>query len=142
MSNRGKNRLVVGCRVDRGELVHTRSETGRNLGRKNTTLGSGVQTLEKGELLRIGGGGLSQRCKLLNHDVRVTLDLPLGVDLLGSREVVVGGVYEKAGLHLRNCHRDGECFVSLNCSKVLGEREFRRRHILCRRNAAHRRRVT
>ena len=64
----------------------------------------------------------------------VALDLSLCVNLLRRREVVLLRVHEMACLHVIDRHLYGECGISLDRSKVLGEREFRGRHVICRHN--------
>lgn len=122
--------LMVGSRVDRGELVESDRQTGGDISSELTAGSRRVQAFEEGELLGVADGGLVDGRKLLDDDVGVTLDLALSVEELGSGEVVFLGIDEESCLHVLDLHCDGERGVGLHGSEVLGEREFRRGHVV------------
>lgn len=128
---------MVSCGVDRRDLVNTSWETVRDISSENTTLSGSVKTLEEGEHLGVGWGGLVEGLELLNDDVRVALDLSLAVELLGRGEVVAVCVDEEAGLHSTDGHGDGELLVGLDGITVLGVGELRRGHVVSRGEDTH-----
>ena len=79
---------------------------------------------------------------MFNDDMRMSLNLALRVNKLGSSKVILSSVDKEAGLHVPDSHLDGESSVGLDGSKVRGVYELRRGHIVLGRNDTHRGRVT
>ena len=142
MGDGDDGRLMVGGGVDGREPVDSRSKTVVNRSRQLSVNGGSVQTLEESELLGIGGSRIGEGVELLDDNMGVSLNLPLGVELLGSREVVLLGVDEVTSLQVLDVHLDGERLVGLDCAEVLGESEFGGRHVVCRGNDTDGGRVT
>jgi len=67
---------------------------------------------------------LVQRRERLDHDVRVTLDLALCIQLLGCGKVVLLRIDEETSLHALNRHLYGEARAGLDSAKVGGEDEL------------------
>lgn len=123
---------MVGGRVDGRQLVETGGETTSDVSGEHTACSGCVQTLEEGELLGIGDGGLINGGELLDDDVGMALDLTLAVEDLRGGEVIFLGIDEESSLHVLNGHRDGESSVGLDSSEILGESEFGGGHVLGR----------
>lgn len=137
LRNSDESRLMVSSSVDGGKTVNTSGETVSNISSQNTVRGLVVQTLEEGETSGVGGSGLVKSLKLLNNDVRVTLDITGTVDLLRSSKVVLGGVGEETSLEVSDGHRDGERGVGLDGVAVLGVLELGGRHVGLRGDDTH-----
>jgi hypothetical protein len=121
---------MVGRRIDRRESVYTRRKTCRDVGGKLATDGSGVEPFEECEHAWVGGLGLLERCDFLDHDMRVTLNLSLSVEYLGSGEVVLLSVDEESGLHVLDVHLNGEWSVGLKGAQVGWVHKFGRGHVV------------
>lgn len=72
----------------------------------------------------------------------VSLDLPLGVEELWSRKVILISIDEEARFHAPDRHRYRERCISFDCAKVLGELEFGRGHVVGRGDDTNRSGVT
>jgi hypothetical protein len=118
---------VIRSGVDRGDLVHANGKVGG--GGQDPVHGCSVQAFEEGELGWVGGGGLLERTNVFDHNMRVTNDLAIRVQLLGGCKVVLFGVHEEAGLHPLNGELDGKVRVCLDCAKVRREHEFGTGHV-------------
>ena len=84
LSNGYDDWLMVRRRVDRRKFVEPGFETIGDIGSQLAALSSSVQALEEGKFLGVGGRCLVNGAQLLNDNMRVTLDLPLLVELLRS----------------------------------------------------------
>lgn len=125
-----KDRLVVRRRVDARDPVRALGEAVRYLGRKHTTLRGIVQALEERELRRVRGRRVLDAVDLLDHDVRVSLDVARVVDLLRRAEVVRRRVHEVARREPADRHLHGERRVRLDCVQVLREHKLGGRHVV------------
>lgn len=124
LSYRHDSRLMVSGGVDGRKLVDTSRQSVGNVGSQDPIDSGGIQALEERELLGVGRRRLSERCELLDDDMRVANDLTSAVQLLRGGEVVLLCVHEGARLHVGNPHLDGECLAGLDRAKVLRELEF------------------
>jgi len=130
--------LMVRRRVDGAHAVATGEETGRNGGIENAVDGDLVEALEEGELVRVGRGGLIQGGESLNHDVRVTIDETIIIQVLGRGVVLLLGVDEVAGSEIVDGHQDRESLVlGERRVAIRGEDELGRRHGGSARDHAH-----
>lgn len=142
LSDGDQDRLVVSSGVNRRDLVESSWETSVDGCGKQAVDGSSIETLEEGELSGVGGGSLVESGELLDDDVRVANDLALGVDLLGSSEIVLGRVHESTRLEVGNSHSDREGRVLSERVTVLGDSELGRGHVISTGDDTHRGRVT
>lgn len=124
LSNGHEDRLMVGSAVDGGETVGARGKTRRDGRGELTVDGGGVQALEEGEHIGVGGGGVVEPVDGLHNDVRVTNDLVGRVQHLGSSEVVLLGVDEVASLHVGDVHDDVEGLRGGDGAEVRGVDEL------------------
>jgi hypothetical protein len=136
-----EHRLVVRGRVDRGDAVEALGEAASDVRGEDAVLGGVVEALEEREAGRVRRRRLVGRLELLDDDVRVALDVPLRVHLLRRGKVVRVRVHEVARLEVRDGERDGEGRVGRERRAVRRELELGRRHVLRRRDDAHRRGV-
>lgn len=83
-------------------------------------MGCAVQAFEERKVRGVGRSGLDNGRKLLDDDVRVPLNLALGVQELGRRKVILIGINEEASLHITDGHLNGKSGVGLESSKVFG----------------------
>lgn len=132
---------MIGSSVNGSNAISARGKTIGNICSKYTIDSCRVQTLEKGELGRIGDCRRCQGRNRLDDDVRVSDELASTVDLLRSTEVIRLGVHEVTRLHVGDCELDGERLVGIDISAIGGEDEFCRRHILLGKNNTHGNRV-
>lgn len=75
-------------------------------------------SLEESKHGRVGDGGLAQRGKLLDDDMRVSDDKALSIELLGSGEVVRGSVDEIARFQVLDGQSNIEVRVGLDGASV------------------------
>jgi len=78
------DRLMVSSGIDRADLIEARRKTAGNISGELSIGSSIVQALEESKLGGVGDGSLVKGGKFLDNDVRVALDLTLGVKKLGS----------------------------------------------------------
>jgi len=124
LGNGYQDGLMIGCSVDRRELVNASRQASSDVGGQNTISGSSVQTLEEREFLWVCGRGLVKCSESLNDDVRVANDLSLSVQLLGCREIILLCVHESSSLEVGDCHGNSEWRVLLEGIPILGYGEF------------------
>lgn len=96
-----------------------------------------VEALEERKLLSIKNSGVRQPVDFLNHNVTVSDDLAVIVDLLRGAEVVGCRVDERAGLHVLDGQLDGKVLVRRDGVEVLRRLERGRRHFRLSSNDAH-----
>ena len=113
----------------------------RDVSGEDTIRGRRVQPLEEHELGRVRRRRAVEAGEFVDHDVGVTLDIPLRVHLLGRGEVVLGRVHEVARLEIDDRHLDREVRVRLDRGPVCWHDELGRRHVGHCGEYAHRRRV-
>jgi hypothetical protein len=118
LSNRPDHRRMVRTRVDRRDLVNTSRQTTRNRRAQDTVLGRVVQALEERKLVRVGNLRRRKRVDLLDHNMRVRDDDPLGVELLWGAKVVCLRVDKVTGVHVPNRHLHRESLVGRNGIQV------------------------
>lgn len=128
LSNWGDSRLVIRRTVDRGEPVYACWQPICDVCSQNTTLRRCIQTLEERELLRVGNLSRSQRINFLDHDVRVSFDHALSVQLLWRSKVVRLSINKVARLEILDSHGDSEGLVGGDGAQVGRERKLRRGH--------------
>lgn len=138
LSDWDQNGLVIGCGVDRGYLVCPSGQSGGDISRNNAIDGGRVQTLEERKLGRVCRRGLRERIERFDNDVGMAHNLPVIIQLLRCREVILLGVDKVSGLEVVDRQRDCESLVGGDGPKVLGGCEFGRGHVPLRGNAAHR----
>lgn len=133
---------MVSSAVDGSDAVDTFVQARSDISGKDTVLSSIVQAFEEREGTGRGRSGLVEGVKLLNDDVRVTLDVAVRcVYLLRSSEVRLRSIGEEAGIEVLDSELYSKVFVCLDLTTVLGEHEFRRGHIRGSSNDTHGRRV-
>jgi len=124
--------LMVSGGVNREETVSSRGETGGDISSKLAVCGGSVQTLEELEDGGVSGVGIEDTVNSLDDDVRVTNDLTLAVQLLGSSEVVDVGVDKVTSLEVADRHGDREVGVFSDVLQVgRGDELARRLGTLC-----------
>ena len=141
LCDRDKRRLVVRRSVNGREAVEACWNAVRDISGEDTIHGRRVQPLEEHELGRVRGRRAVEAGELVDHDVRVALDIPLRVHLLGRGEVVFRRVHEVSRFEIDDCHLDREVGVGLERGSVRWDDELGRRHVRHRGEYAHRRRV-
>jgi hypothetical protein len=134
-----KHWLMIGSRVDRRELVEARRKPTGDISCQYTILRGGIQSLEEGKSLRIGGSRLIKRGELLYHNMRVANNLSLAIHLLWSCKIIFLCVDKGAGLEILHGHADGESCRRLDSIAIFGKGEFGRGHVVGRWNNADRR---
>ena len=132
---------MVRGRVDARNAVRALRQTISDLSSEHTTLRLVVQTLEERKRARVRRGRVLHAVHLLDHDVRVSLDVAGVVDLLGRGEVVLRCVHEVARDEVLDRHLDGEVRVRGDGGAALREHELGRGHVRERGDDAHWRRV-
>lgn len=131
LSDGNENRLMVRCTVDRRQLIGASRKTIGHVGCE-LTVGSGrIQTLEESEFLGICRSCLVDGVQEFNNDMRVPLNLALGIEELRCGEVVLLCVHEEPSLHPPDGHLDLELGVLLDRVSILGEDELGGGHVIC-----------
>lgn len=118
---------MVGSSVNGAETVSTRIQSVGNL--SGERVATRIQSLEEGELARVGRLRLGDGSKLLNDNVRVTLDISGLVNLLRSREIGFLCIGEVTSLEMLELELDSEGLVGLNFSIVQRELELARGNV-------------
>lgn len=121
---------MVRSRIDRRDLVKAGGQASSHISRQLSILGRAVQAFEERKLLWICRCRLIKRGELLNHDMRVALDLALPIQLLGCGKIVLICVYEETSRHVLDCHLHGEVRVGFDGAQVRGKDKLSRRHII------------
>ena len=141
LCDRDKRRLVVRRRVNGREAVEARRKAVRDVSGEDTIRGRRVQPFEEHELGRVRRRRAVEAGEFVDHDVRVALDIPLRVHLLGRGEVVFRRVHEVSRFEIDDCHLYREVGVGLERGPIRWHDELGRRHVRRRGEYAHRRRV-
>jgi len=139
LGDRGEHGHVVRRGVDREETVGTSGKALGDISSNETgTVGGRVDALEERELGGVQGFSLIERGEWLDNYVSVTEDDASIVELSWSGVVVELGVREEAEVHVLNLHLDGEGFIHLESTEVLGEEELGAGEVRLWNDAAHR----
>lgn len=116
---------MIGCRVD-GEhpVCSGRQAVGQRGRNRVISIKRCVQTLEESKLGWVCGLGVVETVDGLDHEMRVTNEDTLVVDL-GRCSIVVGvSIGERASLEVLDLELGSEWLVGRDLAKVLGENEL------------------
>ena len=142
LRDRDEAGLMVRRGVDGREPVGARREAGGHVyGDGAVRVGGRVDALEEREHRGVQDGGRPERIDGLYDKVGVADDVPLVVDLLRRRIVVLLRVDKAARLQVRERHLDRELLVGLDGAQVGRVNELGRGHVRAARDDAHRGRV-
>ena len=141
LRDRDEHRLVVRSGVNRRQAVHARRETLRDIDAQHAVHGGLVEAFEVREGGRVRRLGRPEGLDAVDGDVRVALDVPLGVHLLRRGEVGRVRVREEARVEVLDLHLDANGRVGRDLVQVLGRDELARGHVRRRRDDTHRRGV-
>ena len=138
LGNRDECRLVVRRRIDRRQAVETSWNTSSDVSSENAVLGCCVQPLEEGEPGRVCGRRAVEAGDLLDHDVRMSLDIARGrIDLLRRGEEVLVRVDEVARLEVPDRYLDREVGGRLDRRPIQREHKLGRGHVRHHGDGAH-----
>jgi hypothetical protein len=125
LRNTRQRRLMIRGRIDRKHPIRARRQPGRNTSAERPIrIKRIIQPLEKREFRRVKRTRIVQPVQLLNHQMRMSNQHPVRIDLRRRRVVVRLGVGECTGLQVLELEFGGEGLVGRDFAKVEGEDEF------------------
>jgi len=135
--------LMVSSSIDCAETMEARFDTlVDSHGHDSVVISSTVNTLEEFKVQGVKGFSDINRRYELYHNVSVSNDNFLPIELLGSSVVVALGIDEVTELHVFDLQLDGESLVGLEGRVgVLGENKLGRRGQIKADDTAHRGRI-
>jgi len=112
------------------------------IGRQNAVHRKFVQPFVKHNGFRVRWRGLAESCQMLNNDMGMPDNVPICVGSGGAGHVSMIRTRERTRLEVIDCDPHGERLVPRYRSKVRGENEFGRGHVVHAWNDAYRGGVT
>lgn len=112
------------------------------IARQNAVHRRVVQTLEIHKFSRVCRRRLTEPSQLLNHNMRMSKNVPIRVDLLGAGHVGLLRIREPTGFEMIDRNRDGERRILRKSLKVWREDELGGGHVIEARNDTYRGGVT
>ena len=121
---------MIRRRVDHRDPIEPRVQTPGHLARQSTIHRGGVQALEVREGFRVRRRRLIEPSQLLNHNMRMSYNIPTRVYLLGAGHVSLLWIREPARFEMTDRDLNGERLVHGERLKVCGKDKFGRGHVV------------